>query len=80
MQFQVDAQEWLATLNTAKVLRSQDLTEKQRGGLLLLEGISYYRLGQEKSALNSLSKAIAIDSATSQAKGWLNYIGQMKQG
>ncbi len=79
MQFQVDAEQWQQALAVSKKITALKLSEKQKGSVLLLEGVCQYRLGHTKPALNALSKAMAIKSTASQAKGWMNYIRQMQR-
>ncbi len=80
MQYLVDDEQWNQALAAGKVLQGLTLTEKQQGNLLLLNGICQFRSGDARLALNSLSKAVAIKSSASQAKGWMSYIKQLQQG
>ncbi len=74
----VDAQEWQQGLQVANELYKLEITDKQIGEVLLLDGISQFRLGSSRKALVSLSKAAAIKSSSSQAKGWMSYIKQLE--
>ena len=80
MHFLVDAQYWQQAIAIGKQLYPLKLTQKQKGSILLLDGICQYRLGNTRFALNALSKAMAIDTSSSQAKGWMSYIKQLQQG
>jgi len=80
MHFLVDAQYWQQAIAIGKELYPLKLTQKQKGSVLLLDGICQYRLGNTRFALNALSKAMAIKTSSSQAKGWMSYIKQLQQG
>ncbi len=80
MHFLVDAQHWQQAITIGKELYPLKLTQKQKGSVLLLDGICQFRLGNTRFALNALSKAMAIDTSSSQAKGWMSYIKQLQQG
>ena len=80
MHFLVDAQLWQQAIAIGKELYPLKLTQKQKGSVLLLDGICQYRLGNTRFALNALSKAMAIKTSSSQAKGWMSYIKQLQQG
>jgi len=80
MHFLVDAQQWQEAIAVGKELYLLNLTQKEKGSVLLLDGICQYRLGNTRFALNALSKAIAIKTSSSQAKGWMSYIKQLEQG
>ncbi|MEH6344744.1 MAG: hypothetical protein V7785_06655 [Bermanella sp.] len=74
----VDAQKWQQGSLVANELYKLEITDKQIGEVLLLDGICQYRLGSSRKALVSLSKAAAIKSSSSQAKGWMSYIKQLE--
>jgi len=74
----VDAQKWQPALQVADELYKLEISDKQVGEVLLLDGICQYRLGSSRKALLSLSKAAAIKSSSSQAKGWMSYIKQLE--
>ena len=80
MHFLVDAEHWQQAIVIGKALHALALTQKQRGSVLLLDGICQYRLGNTRLALNALSKAMVIETSASQAKGWMVYINQLQQG
>jgi tetratricopeptide (TPR) repeat protein len=79
MKFLVDEEKWEKALTISEQLYVLELTEKQKGEMLLLQGICHYRIGETRSAFKALSKAMAIDSSSSQAKGWMNYIKQLQE-
>jgi tetratricopeptide (TPR) repeat protein len=79
MKFLVDEEKWGKALTISEQLYVLELKEKQRGEILLLQGICHYRIGETRSAFKVLSKAMAIDSSSSQAKGWMNYIKQLQE-
>ena len=80
MQLLADSEEWEKTIEVANLVYPLKLTEKQRGKVFVLNGISQFNLGQSRQALTTLSKAAAISSSSSQAKGWMSFIKQMTQG
>lgn len=76
--YEVDDENWVQSILLADKLLPLELTEKEKGNVLLMKGVSLYRKGNTKSALVSLGKASAIKSSASQAKSWMNYIKQME--
>lgn len=79
MQLLADSEKWKQTIEVANSMFSLKLTEKQRGKVFVLNGISQFNLGQSRQALTTLSKAAAIPSSSSQAKGWMSFIKQMTE-
>ncbi len=79
MKFLVDDEQWQSALKVSEQLSTLKLKDKQRGEILLLTGICHYRIGQTRDAFKALSKAMAIDSSSSQAKGWISYIKQLQE-
>ncbi len=80
IKYLVDDEQWQLALNVSDKLSLLKLNEKQRGEILLLKGICHYRVGQIRDAFKALSKAMAINSSSSQAKGWMSYIKQLQEG
>ncbi len=72
----MDAEQWSASLSISENLNKLDLIPKQKGQVLLFEGIANYKLGNQRQAILFLSKAMGIETSKSQAKGWLNYVKQ----
>ena len=79
MQLLADSEKWEQTIKVANSLYTLKLTDKQRGKVFVLNGISQFNLGQSRQALTTLSKAAAISSSSSQAKGWMSFIKQMTE-
>jgi len=79
MKFLVDDEQWQPAIDVSEQLLTLKLKEKQMGEVLLLSGICHYRTGQTRHAFKALSKAMAIDSSSSQAKGWISYIKQLQE-
>ncbi len=79
MKFLVDDEQWQSALNVSEQLSLLKLKDKEMGEILLLTGICHYRIGQTRDAFKALSKAMAIDSSSSQAKGWMSYIKQLQE-
>lgn len=77
LQYYIDAEVWAQSDKLADQLLQQTLTDKQKGKVLLYQGMIKYRLGDERSALKLLGKSSAFESSSSQAKSWMSYIKQM---
>ena len=77
LQYYVDAEAWSAADELAKKLLIQELTETQKGKVLLYQGMAKYRLGDNREALKVLGKATAFENSSGQAKSWMSYIKQM---
>lgn len=77
LQYYIDAEIWDKSDALAKQLLTQELSEKQKGKVLLYQGMAKYRLGDDRAALKLLGKSSAFDSTSSQAKSWMSYIKQM---
>jgi outer membrane PBP1 activator LpoA protein len=76
LQYYIDAEAWVKADNLAQQLLVQTLTEKQKGKVLLYQGMVKYRLGDAREALKILGKSSAFESSSSQAKSWMSYIKQ----
>jgi lipopolysaccharide biosynthesis regulator YciM len=80
--YQMDAELWGDAISTTERLLSpnnaKDLSDKQKGVALLIQGVSQFNLGSVRKALISMGKASAIQSSASQAKSWMLYIKQMQ--
>lgn len=79
VQFHVDAENWDKAITTAEAVLKLDVTEKQKGQTLLLNGISLHKDKKDRKALIKLSQALSIETSAAQAKGWMNYIKQKSQ-
>ena len=77
LQYYIDAENWKDADLLAQKLLTQTLTSKQKGKVLLYQGMVQYRLGDDRSALKLLGKASAFENTSSQAKSWMSYIKQM---
>jgi hypothetical protein len=77
LQYYIDAEIWSEADEIAKQLLIQELTDKQKGKVLLYQGMVKYRLGDNREALKLLGKSSAFESSSSQAKSWMSYIKQM---
>lgn len=77
LQYYIDAEVWDQSDQLSEQLLQQALPEKQKGKILLYQGMVKYRLGDARSALKLLGKSSAFESSSSQAKSWMSYIKQM---
>ena len=55
---------------------ADDITTKQKGSLLFLEGMAWYQLGDKQKSLNIMRKAAEIDSSKGQANTWIGFLEQ----
>jgi tetratricopeptide (TPR) repeat protein len=78
LAFEVDDENWKASIGVANELLKLKLKSKEKGRVLLMKGIAEYRSGNTQTALVSLGKASSVDSIATQAKSWMNYIKQME--
>jgi lipopolysaccharide biosynthesis regulator YciM len=78
LSYEIDDESWERSIELSNQLMELELSSKEKGNVLLMKGISLYRSGNPKQALINLGKASAIDSISSQAKSWMNYIKQME--
>jgi tetratricopeptide (TPR) repeat protein len=77
LQYYTDNESWQSADELANKLLKQSLTEKQKGKVLLYQGMAKYRLGDDRESLKILGKATAFENSASQAKSWMSYIKQM---
>lgn len=77
LQYHIDAESWREADNIASTLLKQLLSEKQKAKVYLYQGMTKYRLGDDREALKLLGKSSAFESTSSQAKSWMSYIKQM---
>ena len=77
LQYYTDSESWPLADELAVQLLEQPLTKKQKGKVLLYQGMAKYRLGDERESLKILGKATAFEDSASQAKSWMSYIKQM---
>lgn len=80
LQLLADSEKWKEAILVSNTLYTLELTDKQRGKVLVLNGISQFNLGKSRQSMVTLSKAAAIASSSSQAKGWMSFIKQMSEG
>ncbi|MFT6259930.1 MAG: hypothetical protein ACJAYK_000650 [Crocinitomicaceae bacterium] len=80
--YQMDAELWVDAISITGSLLSpayvKELTEKQKGAVLLIRGVSQFNAGSVREALVSMGKASVIESSANQAKTWMVYIKQMQ--
>jgi tetratricopeptide (TPR) repeat protein len=80
--YQMDAELWAGAISTTGRLLSsnyvEQLTEKQKGAVLLIRGVSQFNAGSVREALVSMGKASGISTSADQAKSWMIYIKQMQ--
>jgi predicted Zn-dependent protease len=80
--YQMDAELWTAAILTTERLlsknNSSNLTAKQKGTVLLIQGVSQFNSGAMRKALVSMGKAAGIKTSADQAKSWMLYIKQMQ--
>ena len=55
---------------------ADDITTKQKGSLLFLEGMAWYQLGEKQKSLNTMRKAAEIESSKGQANTWIVFLEQ----
>ena len=72
-RFSFENEDWLKSINYFKQAKKQGY-EKYPGRLELLLGISYFEISSYEMALVYLNESLEIDSSTSAAEGWINYI------
>ncbi len=72
----MDAELWSESLVIAKGLYPLELTRKEKGQVLLFDGIAHHKAGNQRQAILFLSQAMGIESSKAQAKGWLNFVKQ----
>lgn len=77
LQYYTDGESWQLADDLANELLKQALTDKQKGKVLLYQGMAKYRLGDNRESLKTLGKATAFENSASQAKSWMSYIKQM---
>ena len=72
-RFAFENEDWSKSINYFKQAKKQGY-EKYPGRLELLLGISYFEISSYEMALVYLNESLEIDSSTSAAEGWINYI------
>ena len=72
-RFAFENEDWPKSINYFKQAKKQGY-EKYPGRLELLLGISYFEISSYEMALVYLNESLEIDSSTSAAEGWINYI------
>lgn len=82
VNYLMEGEKWKQALQVSESLVklpiSKAFTEKQKGSVLLMEGVSLYRNGNTEKALIALGKASVLKDSSSQAKSWMSYIKQME--
>ncbi|CAM3654940.1 tetratricopeptide repeat protein [Parendozoicomonas haliclonae] len=53
-----------------------DISSKQKGSMLVMEGLAWYQLGEKQKSLNFMRKAAQIDSSKGQANTWIGFLEQ----
>ena len=72
-RFAFENEDWSKAITYFSQAKKQGY-EKYPGRLELLLGISYFEISKYEEALSFLNESIEIDSSSSAAEGWINYI------
>lgn len=72
-RFAFENEDWFKAITYFSQAKKQGY-EKYPGRLELLLGISYFEISKYEEALLFLNESIEIDSSSSAAEGWINYI------
>lgn len=77
-QLQFDENQFSSAVTSYQKAISLGLTGKKVGIALLMQGNSYFELGDYQNAKLYFSKALAEPSSINGAKAWLNYMQQLE--
>jgi tetratricopeptide (TPR) repeat protein len=72
-RFAFENEDWFKAITYFSQAKKQGY-EKYPGRLELLLGISYFEISKYEEALSFLNESIEINSSSSAAEGWINYI------
>ena len=72
-RFAFENEDWYKAITYFSQAKKQGY-EKYPGRLELLLGISYFEISKYEEALSFLNESIEINSSSSAAEGWINYI------
>ena len=72
-RFAFENEDWSKAITYFSQAKKQGY-EKYPGRLELLLGISYFEISKYEEALSFLNESIEMDSSSSAAEGWINYI------
>lgn len=77
-QLQFDEDQFAAAITNYQKSISLGLSGKKVGAALLMQGNSYFELGDYKDAKLYFSKALAEPSSSNSARAWLDYMQQLE--